>query len=65
MNEYDVDALVLYDDTTDMTALCDALKLFSANGQSVMAQKAVPENIKYRQLLKIKERGVEILENNA
>ena len=65
MNEYDVDALVLYDDTTDMTALCDALKLFSANGQSVLAQKAVPENIKYRQLLKIKERGVEILENNA
>ncbi|MBR3994838.1 MAG: ATP phosphoribosyltransferase regulatory subunit [Clostridia bacterium] len=65
MNEYDVDALVLYDDTTDMTALCDALKLFSANGKTVMAQKAVPENIKYRQLLKIKERGVEIIENNA
>ena len=65
MNEYDVDALVLYDETTDMDALCDALKLFSANGQSVLAQKAVPENIKYRQLLKIKERGVEILENNA
>lgn len=65
MSEYDVDAIVLYDDTTDMTALCDALKIFSANGQSVMAQKAVPENIKYRQLLKIKERGVEILENNA
>ncbi|MBR5309114.1 MAG: ATP phosphoribosyltransferase regulatory subunit [Clostridia bacterium] len=65
MSEYDVDALVLYDDTTDMNALCDALKLFSANGQSVLAQKAIPENIKYRQLLKIKERGVEILENNA
>ena len=65
MSEYDVDALVLYDETTDMNALCDALKLFSANGQSVLAQKAVPENIKYRQLLKIKERGVEILENNA
>ncbi len=65
MGEYDVDAVVLYDDTTDMAALCDALKLFSINGQSVMAQKAVPENIKYRQLLKIKERGVEILENNA
>ncbi len=65
MSEYDVDAVVLYDDSTDMAALCDALKLFGANGQSVMAQKAVPDNIKYRQLLKIKERGVEILENNA
>lgn len=64
-NEYDVDAVVLYNETTDMTALCDALKLFGANGQSVMAQKAVPESIRYRQLLKIKERGVEILENNA
>lgn len=65
MSEYDVDAVVLYDDTTDMAALCDAIKLFGANGQSVIAQKAVPENIKYRQLLKIRERGVEILENNA
>lgn len=65
MGEYDVDAVVLYDDDTDISALCDALKLFSANGQSVTAQKAVPENIKYRQLLRIKERGVEILENNA
>ncbi len=64
-SEYDVDAVVLYDDATDMGALCDCLKMLTASGSSVMAQKAVPENVKYKQLLKIRERGVEILENNA
>ena len=63
-SEYDVDAIVLYDESTDMSALCDCVAMLSARG-SVMAQKAVPENVKYRQLLKIRERGVEILENNA
>lgn len=63
--EYDVDAVVLYDEETDMGALCNCLKMLTASGSNVMAQKAVPENIKYKQLLKIRERGVEILENNA
>ncbi len=63
-SEYDVDAVVLYDESTDMSALCDCLSMLTARG-SVMAQKAVPENIKYRQLLRVRERGVEILENNA
>ena len=62
---YDVDALLLYDEKSDITALSDAVKLLSENGKSVMVQKSAPENIRYRQLLRIKERGVEILENNA
>lgn len=65
IGEYDVDAVILYDENSDMSAICNAVKLFSSKGQSVMAQKAIPENIKYRQLLRVKERGVEILENNA
>ena len=63
--EYDVDALILYDENSDIKALSDAVKMLSEGGKSVMAQKAVPAKIKYRQLLKVRERGVEIIENNA
>ncbi|MBR5528547.1 MAG: ATP phosphoribosyltransferase regulatory subunit [Clostridia bacterium] len=63
-DEYDVDAMLLYDDGCDINALSDAVKLFSAGGKSVMVQKVIPDKIKYKQLLKINERGVEILENN-
>lgn len=62
---YDVDSLILYDETSDLSAIADAVKLFSDNGKTVMVQKSIPEKIKYRQLLKIGEKGVEILENNA
>lgn len=64
-NEFDVDSVLLYDEKSNLSALADAVKLFSADGKSVMVQKCVPENIKYKQLLKLNEKGVEILENNA
>ncbi|MBQ2896832.1 MAG: ATP phosphoribosyltransferase regulatory subunit [Clostridia bacterium] len=63
--EYDVDALILYDESTNLSALNDAIKLLAESGKSVAAQKNVPEKLKYRQLLRLKERGVEIIENNA
>ena len=63
--EYDVDAVILYDDTCDMKALADTVSMLTANGSSVSAQKSIPEKIKYKQLLKLNERGVEIIENNA
>lgn len=62
---YDVDYVLLYDSKSDISALADAVKLFSADGKSVMVQKSIPEKIKYKQLLKLNEKGVEILENNA
>lgn len=64
-NKYDVDAVILYDADCDIEALNNAIKLLSADGKSVTAQRSIPENVKYRQLLKLQERGVEILENNA
>lgn len=64
-NKYDVDAVILYDADCDIDALNNAIKLLSADGKSVTAQRSVPEKVKYRQLLKLQERGVEILENNA
>lgn len=63
--EYDVDVVLLYDENADMRALCEAVGLLTANGKRVSAQRAVPEKIKYKQLLKLQERGVEIIENHA
>lgn len=64
-SEYDVDAVILYDESQSLEALTSAVSMLTANGKTVMAQKAVPEKIKYKQLLKLNERGVEIIENNA
>jgi hypothetical protein len=64
-NMYDVDTVILYDESSDMVALNDAVNLLTSNGKSVMAQRSVPEKIRYKQLLKLQERGVEIIENNA
>lgn len=63
--EYDVDAVILYEDGCDIRALSDAVRLLTSSGKRVMAQKSVPEKLHYKQLLKLQERGVEILENNA
>ena len=64
-DRYDVDTVILYSDTSDMEALRDAVSMLTANGKSVLALKKSPANIKYKQLLRLNERGVEILENNA
>ncbi len=64
-NEYDVDAVILYQNDNDTKTLNDAIKMLTDNGKSVMAQRAIPEKIKYKQLLKIHDKGVEIIENHA
>ena len=63
--DYDVDTVILYGENDSITALNSAVKMLTDNGKSVMAQKSVPEDIKYKQLLKLKDEGVVILENNA
>lgn len=64
-SDYDVDALILYDESCDTEALSRAVKLLAADGRSVTAQKIIPEKLRYRQLLKLCGKGVEIIENNA
>ena len=64
-DSYDVDTVILYDNNSDLKALKDAIALLTSNGKSVMAQKKVPEKLKYKQLVRLLERGVEIIENNA
>ena len=63
VKKYDVDTLLLYDNA-DEIAIANLIKMFTDNGNSVLAVKAIPENIKYRQLIKLKDGGFEILENN-
>lgn len=63
--EYDVDTVILYDEKCDLSKLTDAVKLMIGSGKSVMTQRVIPSKTKYRQLLKMNEKGVEILETNA
>lgn len=63
--EYDVDTVILYDERADLDALNGMIAMLTESGRSVMAQKKIPEKLHYKQLLKLQERGVEILENNA
>ena len=64
-NDYDVDTVLLYDENTDINVLCQTVKLLTQGGTQVMAQKSVPEKLRYKQLVRLNGNGVEILENNA
>ena len=62
--KYDVDTVLLYDDNADEVDIANLIKMFTDNGNSVLAEKSVPQKLKYRQLIRLKDRGFEILENN-
>ncbi len=62
--KYDVDTVLLYDESCPSADIAKAVNDLAADGKNVMAQKSVPESIKYRQLLRLSGKGVEILENN-
>ncbi len=63
--EFDVDTVVLYDDSASLSDLSRAIDMLTSNGKSVIAGKSVPENLKYNQLLKLQEKGALTIENNA
>lgn len=60
--EYDVDVLLLYNEETDLTALINGVQMLMSGGQSVRVQKKDTGELKYKQLLEIKDRGLEIIE---
>ena len=59
--EYDVDTLLLYEDGVDTAALAKAAQMLTDNGQSVLVQKKNTGNVKFKQLLCMKDRGLEIV----
>ena len=65
INEFDVDAVVVYEAKDDIEKLNGAVNSLVAEGKSVIATKAVPANIKYKQLYMLCESGVKAVENNA
>ncbi len=62
---HDVDKVVLYsdgDDVLSLTAIADSL---SAEGSSVLLLKALPQNLRYGQLLQYRNGRVETIENHG
>jgi len=51
---YDVDTLLIYDKKADVPTLARAVEALSREG-SVLAQRAVPEKLKYRRLVRLEE----------
>ena len=61
---YDVDTLLLYDADAAPGDVAGAVRLLTAAGGSVLAERTVPENLRYRQLLKLNGKGVERIAGN-
>ena len=64
-NEYDVDVVLLYDETADLAVLRGKVSELIQGGFRVLAQREKTETIRYKQLMKLRGNEVEILENNA
>ncbi len=62
---YDVDTVLLYDETCDLKTLKEAIDKLTKDGKSVSAQTSLDEKLMYKQLLRISEKGVLEVENNA
>ncbi len=64
VKKYDVDTVLLYDENAGEINITNLIKMFTDNSNSVLAVRTIPENMKYRQLIRLKDGGFEILENN-
>lgn len=52
-NEYDVDVFLLYDAKTKLSDISDKVKALNDDGRSVLTGSALPEKIKYKELIKL------------
>ena len=62
--DYDVDALLLYGDDADPRQVLQAVRLLGDTGKTVRAERSRSDAISYRQLLQLRNGGLEILETN-
>lgn len=65
LTDFDVDTVLLYDEKSDIKTVNDAVEKISKENQSVSALKKIPQNLKYKTLVKLTNGEVQILENNA
>lgn len=63
--EYDVDTVLLYDDTTSLSEIRQQAQTLTAQGASVMVLRTKPDTIRCRQIMKLSENEVKLLENDA
>lgn len=63
--EFDVDIVLLYDEDEEISRIAKAVKELSEGTKSVMAQRSLPEKIKYKKLMKLEKGWVKTIENNA
>ncbi len=63
--KYDVDTVLLYDETADVATLWKTVDELSADGSSVVARRQKPEKMTYRRLLQLQEGEVTEVEANA
>lgn len=61
---YDVDVLLLYGDEEDPKQVLQAVRLLNDTGKTVRAERCRSDAIAYRQLLQLRNGGLEILETN-
>ena len=54
-----MDTVLLYGEGADAAALSRAVRTLADSGVSVLAQKAVPEKLRYRQLLRFEDGRIE------
>ena len=64
LDRFDVDVLLLYEANSDVSKLTAAVKMLTANGTRVRIQKTKSDRLRYRQLLRLSDGGLEILETN-
>ena len=64
-SRYDVDVVLLYGAGESLSAIREQARCLEQKGSSVLVQPQKPENIRYRQLLRLKDGEVEIVEDNA
>ena len=55
---FDVDTVVLYGEDTDTATLADTMAALVAEGKTAIAQRSVPEKLRYRTLLDLKNAEV-------
>ena len=61
-NEFDVDVVLVYDETADIASLNSAIRKLTTIGNSVLAVKSVPEKLRYKALMKFDGKEVTLSE---
>ena len=64
LERYDVDALLIYEPQVDKAKLSAAVKMLTDNGRRVRVQNTGTQKLRYKQLLRLTDGGLEILETN-